>query len=341
MPVNSNYETRLQQKELARVLLLLSGVLVLGTLGYAWIEGWSILDSLYMTVITVTTVGFGEVIPLSDAGRWFTILLVCAGVATGFAAAGVLGRAVLSNSPLRARKRMQKAIDQLSDHVILCGHGRLGHIVRRELELAERPFVVVESDEDVFHNLAEERVMCIQGDATEEAVLRAAGVERAAGVIAAIGSEVGNVFITLTTRELNTECSIVARAENPSTEDKLKRVGATRVVTPYALGGRRLAQAFLRPGAVDLADLAIGCASSKHEMLIEEIPLSAVEGSQDRSLASLQLRTQFGLIAVGVRHASDGELYFNPPADKPLHTGDRLMVLGEREQLDAFLDSLS
>ena len=112
MPVNSNYETRLQQKELARVLLLLSGVLVLGTLGYAWIEGWSILDSLYMTVITVTTVGFGEVIPLSDAGRWFTILLVCAGVATGFAAAGVLGRAVLSNSPLRARKRMQKAIDQ-------------------------------------------------------------------------------------------------------------------------------------------------------------------------------------------------------------------------------------
>ncbi len=324
-----------------RVLLLLGAVLTLGTAGYIWIEGQSFADSLYMTMITVTTVGFGEVFPLSEAGRWFTILLVCAGVATGFAAAGVLGRAVLSNFPLRARKRMQKAIEQLSDHVILCGNGRLGQIVRQELELARRPFVVIESDEEVFHQLAEQRVMCIHGDATEDAILRAAGVERAAGVIAAIGSEAGNVFITLTSRELNPDCSIVARAESPSTEVKLMRVGATRVVTPYALGGRRLAQAFLRPGAVDLADMAIGCSSSKHEMLIEEVRLPATVDTDERTLASLQLRSEFGLIAVGVRHASDGELYFNPPADKPLHAGDRLMILGEREQLDVFLDSLA
>jgi len=327
-------EASFRRPEVQRLVSLLVAVLTLGTLGFMLLEGWSLRESLYMTVITVTTVGFGEVRALTPPGEVFTMVLIFAGFTTFSYGAVVVGRALLINLPARQRKRMQKSIDALSGHVVLCGFGRLGQIVRRELEAAGQQFVVLDHDPEVIAALGEEGLLALQGDATHEEVLARAGVARASGVIAAVHSDADNVFITLTARGMNPEVPIVARAEDPRTESKLLQVGATQVVAPYALGGRRLAQAFLRPGAVDLADLAMG--RSRGEMLIEEIPLPEHLAEDANTLAGLRLGSRFGLIAVGVRAREDGRLRFNPRAATPLHAGDRLLVLGGREGIDAF-----
>jgi len=185
-------------------------------------------------------------------------------------------------------------------------------------------------------SLRDEKVMCINGDATDEETLKLAGVSKAKGIIAAVGTDADNVFITLTARHSNSDCPIVARAEDPRTEAKLRAVGATSVVTPYQLGGRRLAQAFLRPGAVDLADLALG--NVQHEVLIEEVVLPATNNGHDRTLRTLEVGSRFGLIAVAVRN--QGELRFNPRAEEALAEGDALMVIGHRVDVDAFAHSL-
>jgi len=320
------------KKEPFLLALWVMGVLTVGTLGYSLIEGYGVLDALYMTVITVSTVGFREIHPLSPSGQIFTLVLIIAGVGSFFFAGGVFARALIANLPKREARRMQNSIDSISSHIILCGYGRLGHIVRRELAASGCRYVVVEQDEELVSALLEKKVLCIQGDATDEATLRLAGVERARGVIAAVGTDADNVFITLSSRQLNPECAIVARAEDPRSEEKLKRVGATSVVTPYRLGGRRLAQAFLRPGAVDLADLALGDVT--HEVLIEEVVLPEGIPADERTLSGLNLGSRFGLIAVAVR--SEGNLRFNPRAEEQLQAGDALMVMGHRVDIDAF-----
>ncbi|MDP6849909.1 MAG: potassium channel protein [Planctomycetota bacterium] len=320
------------QREPLLLALWVIGVLIAGTLGYSVIESYPLMDAFYMTVITVSTVGFREIQPLSTAGQLFTIFLIIAGVGSFFFAGGVFARTLIANIPKREARRMQNSIDSLSGHVILCGFGRLGRIVRRELVRSNRRFVVIERDEELVSSLLKEKVFCLQGDATDEEVLRLAGVERAMGVIAAVGTDADNVFITLSSRQLNPKCSIVARAEDPRSEEKLKRVGATSVVTPYRLGGRRLAQAFLRPGAVDLSDLALG--DLKHEVLIEEVVLPKGIPVDERTLLGLSLGARFGLIAVAVR--SEGDLRFNPRAEEQLEEGDALMVMGHRVDIDAF-----
>lgn len=339
MSAERNYETLLLRSDALRVLLLGSALVLFGTFGFRVLEDAPWLDSFYMTVITITTVGVGVVTSPSPMGKILIVTLVLAGVTLGYMTAAILGRAVLTNFVFRTRKRMHKVIDGLSDHVILCGYGRLGQIVREELEALGKKFVIIEIAKDTARLLAEEQLLHIHGDATEDEILLQAGVERCSGVIAAIGSDAGNVFITLTTKEYNATCPIVARAEDPNTEHKLLLVGATSVVTPYSLGGRRLAQAFLRPGAVDLADLALG--GGNHEVLIEEVALPLHMPDAMATLKGLDLGQRFGLIAVAVRHSSDGSLHFNPRADEELRPNDHLMVMGKREHIDTCLQFLS
>jgi voltage-gated potassium channel len=331
-----NTTGRQQWRELLAVGLWIILVLTCGTLGYALIEGWSLLDALFITVLTVSFGGFREVGEISAPGQVLTIALIVAGVASFFFAGGVFARTLIKNMPIREAKRMQKSIDKLSGHIILCGCGRLGAIVRAELSLSQRNFVVIERDEDTIANLREDKVLSICGDATDEETLKLAGIERAAGVIAAVGTDADNVFITLTARRKNRTCPIVARAEDPRTEPKLMAVGATSVVTPYQLGGHRLAQAFLRPGAVDLADLALG--SIRHEVLIEEVVIPASEVGQNRTLKTLEVSARFGLIAIAVRN--EGQLRFNPRAEEQLEEGDALMVMGHRVDVDAFAHAI-
>ena len=318
------------------ISLLIGG----GTGGFMLLEeSMTFLEAFYMTVVTVTTVGFAEVIPETDAGRMFTIVVVAAGVGTGYVAAGVLGRTLISNLTRREAKRMEKVINSMNGHVVLCGFGRLGNIVRKELQAAGKDFVIVEKDPSIAESLQPTGIPFLHADATEEASLRRAGVSRSCGVIAAIGSDAGNVFITLTARGLNDSCPIVARADHPETERKLKMVGATRVVTPYSLGGKRLAQAFLRPSAVDLADLAIG--EDEGDFLIEEVELPTNLAAEELTLKGLDLGARFGLIAVAVRHASDQALHFRPRAETPLRPGDHLLVMGKKTGLDSFQKVLS
>ncbi len=306
---------------------------MLGSLGYLVIEDMSLLEAVYMTVITVSTVGYEETRVLSDAGRIFTVGVITAGVTTFFFAGGLVAQATLANLPRRLERRMHKVIQTLSDHVILCGYGRLGQVVRQELEASGREFVVIDHQEEVIADLRAHDVPCLLGDATDEELLLTAGLERAAGVIATVGTDADNVFISLTARQCNPGCRIVARAEDPRSERQLRRVGADRVVPPYQLGGMRLAQAFLRPSAVDLADLALG--DSQHEVIFEEVQLPAHLPEDRRTLAELRLGSRFSLIAVAVHHPDDTRA-FNPRADKPLQPGDSLLVLGEREDIDGF-----
>ncbi len=317
-----------------RILAALLGVILAGTLGYRWIEGVPWLDALYMTVITITTIGYGEVFPLSTAGRVFTILLSLAGVFVLFFMAGVvLARALFENLPRLRRRRMQREIDRLQDHVILCGSGRLGEIVLQELRRAGRPFVVLEKDPDRCRALQEEGILALAGDATDEELLRRAGIERASGVIAAVHTDADNMYIALTARQLNPRCRIIARAEDEQSAAKLQRVGADQVVTPYLLGGRRLAHALLRPSVVDLADLALGGPDS--EVLLEELELPPGT-PEDTTLAGLEVGSRFGLVAVGLRPAGECRLRFQVGARDPLKAGDRLLVLGPRTALDRF-----
>lgn len=333
-----NYERQVRRKQLSRVIALGIGVLLFGTVALRVIEGWSWFECLYFTVISVTTVGFAELHEPSDLGRLVVMLIIGGGLLTTALAVNLIGINLLNRYSTRQRNKMQKVIDDFSQHVILCGHGRLGQIVRRELEAAGRDYVVIESDETIADELHAEGVLCLEGDATDEELLVRAGVARAGGVIAAIGSDAGNVFITLTTRQYNSDCPIVARAEDPSSERKLKLVGASRVVTPYQLGGRRLAHAFLRPSAVELADLAMG--GQDHEMLIEEVELRNGTAPEMTNLRDRDLGTRFRLIAVAVRPHGQERPKFNPASDHPLAPGDHLMLMGLREDLDAFLATL-
>jgi len=334
----SHFEHQVSARDLRLLSVWVGLVLAGGTLGYMLIEGMGAFEALYMTVITVSTVGYEEIGQLSTVGRVFTLLVITAGVTTFFFAGGLLARAVLSGLPRRNQRRMERNIDKLHDHVILCGYGRLGQVVREELEAAGRPFVVIEREEELVEELRNSRVHCLHGDATDEELLLQAGLDRASGVIATVGTDADNVFITLTARQRNPECRIVARAEDPRSERQLLRVGANRVVPPYQLGGLRLAQAFLRPSAVDLADLALG--ERNHEVIFEEIPLPANLPADQRTLAEMRLGSRFSLIAVAV-HRSDGSRSFNPRADSPLCPEDSLLVLGEREDIDAFQRHLS
>ncbi len=332
MNPGGSYEQRLRRREFHRLLLLATAVIGGGTLGLHLIEDWTFFDSFYHTIITISTVGFGEMKPLSPGGRLLTIFLIVGGLTTTYLFASLIGNSVLANFNLRTARRMQKVIDELSGHAILCGYGRLGQIVRRELERLGHDYVVIEDSMAGCDRLEREQRLYLNGDATDEQVLLRAGIERAEGLIAAIGSDAGNVFITLTARQHNAHCPIVARAEDPKTAQKLRLVGATSVVTPYDLGGRRLAQAFLRPGAVDLADLAMG--HGDHPVLIQEINLAEELPDEFTTLRGLDLGNRFGLIAVAVRNGHKGELSFNPRADQKLRAQDHLLVMGQQADID-------
>ncbi len=324
------------RQEVTRALRLALLVVAAGTAGYLLLEpDWSFLDALYMTVITIATVGFQEVRDLHPHTRLFTILLIVAGVGSASYAATLLGRAVVASTPFRLRRRMEKRITSLAGHVVVCGYGRMGRIVRRELEAAGRAFVVVDPDEATARDLQDEGILVVRGDAADEEVLREAGVERARGVIACAPSDAENVFITLTAKGLQPEVFVVARAEDARSARKIRRVGADAVVTPYELGGRRLAQAFLRPSAVTLADLALGSGAS--EVLLEEVRLPDPLPEECSSLARLGVGARFGLIVVGIQRAA-GPPRFNPRAEERLEAGDVLLVLGRRADADRFED---
>lgn len=321
------------------MLLLPAVIIVLGTYGYTLIEGWPIFDSLYMTVMTVTTVGFGEVHRLSQAGRWFTIVLMLGGIFTLFYAAGAIIRAIVSGEIQAAygSQRMERNLAELKNHLIVCGYGRMGRLVCKDFAAEGIPFVVVEREAELLEMFPYHGCVALNGDATSDEVLRKVGIERARALVTLAGSDADNLYITMSARLMSEKVFIVARAEDERAEQKLLRAGANRVISPYIIGGSRVAQAVLRPTVVDFIELAT---RTEHlEIQLEETQIARGSPLAGKALRDSQLRQQFGIIIVAIKTAA-GRMVFNPPGEAVIEANDILILLGNREQLDQ-LDKLA
>jgi voltage-gated potassium channel len=314
-------------------LLVLGVLLVLGTLGYRVVGGWAWLDALYMTVITITTVGFHEVQPLGSAGRLFTMALALGGVFTAFYAAAAFINAVVTGEirTVLGRQRMESQLAQLKNHMVVCGFGRMGQLVCEEFSGAGLPFVVIDREPAVLQDFSMPHGIPLSGDATTDEVLKRAGVERARALVTAAASDADNLYISMSAHFINPELLIVARAESESAERKLLRAGASRVISPYAIGGHRVAQAVLRPNAMDFIELATR--SAHLELQIEEITLRDHSALLGVSLKASPIKSELGIIIVAIKRP-DGRMVFNPPPEAVLGSGDVLIALGHRQQLD-------
>ena len=301
-----------------------------GTLGYIFIEGWDTLDSLYMTVITLSTVGFKEVHNLSDAGKVFTMVLIVFGVSVIGYIVGSLAQIMFEGQFHRiiGRKKVEKAIDALHDHYIICGFGRIGALICKEFAAKPLSFVVVEKDTATIDRMELDGhgYLFLRGDATADDTLLKAGIKKAKGLISVVTSDTENVYITLTARGLNPDLYILARSGEEGSEIKLKRAGANKVVSPYLIGGSRMAQAILRPTVVDFIEIATG--HEHMELQMEEILIPERSRFIGESLASSGFRKETGVIIVGIKKDC-GKMGFNPESHTKIEAGDTLIVLGE------------
>jgi voltage-gated potassium channel len=311
------------------VALLFFLLLAAGTLGYLLIERMSFLDALYMTVITITSVGFDEVQPLSAAGRIFTIALILGGVGT-LAYALTRAAEALLESGLFRRGKMLMDIARLSGHVIVCGYGRMGRAVASKLRAQGAACVVIERDPALVEELGAGHVLHVGGDATEESVLQQAGVERAKSLATVLPHDADNLLVTLTARSLNRDMVIIARASQERTESKLLSAGATRVLNPYQHAGRLVALQLLHPSVTEFIEVV--SRRGEDDLSLEEIQLAAGSSLAGVPLRDAPIRREMNVIVVGVQRRG-AELIFNPQPDFAPADGDVLVVLGRRENL--------
>ncbi len=307
--------------------------LALGTTGYVLIEGYTLFEGLYMTVITLSTVGYEEVRPLSEIGRGFTVFLIVAGLGTVFYAFTRIGQLVIEGelAEILGRKRMRNELQALTDHFIVCGYGRTSEPVVAGLAQEDLPFCVIDLDANHAPELAEHGIAHLIGDATEEAALEEAGIRRARGVLALLPSDADNLYLTMSSKGLNPDVRVIARASSPKAEANLRRGGADSVVSPYKTAGNRVLHAAIKPTVVEFMELAtprMNIELTLEEVLVE--PESALAGS---SLAEGEIRKKCGAIIVAIKRAS-GEMTFNPHAAEEIHAEDTLIALGEPEDLE-------
>jgi len=307
------------------ILLLLVSA---GTVGFVTIEHWRFLDALYMTIITLGTVGFKEVHDLSDTGKIFTISLIVVGVSVLGYIVGSLAQIMFEGQIQRVigRKKVEKKIEALHDHYIICGFGRIGSLICKEFFSNKLPFVVVEKDPESIERLDEEGYLHMKGDATQDETLLKAGIKRAKGLISVVASDSENVYITLTARGLNPDLFILARSSENGSDIKLKRAGASKVISPYVIGGTRMAQSILRPNVVDFIEIATG--SDHLDLQMEEIAIPGHSVFAGETLVSSGFRKETGVIIIGIKK-SHGKMVFNPHSQAKIETGDTLIVLGE------------
>jgi voltage-gated potassium channel len=313
-------------------VVLVASVIVTGTSGFMIIEGWPFFDALYMTVTTMTTVGYMEIHPLSRAGRVFNIGVVLFGVATVlYTFTFLMARLVEGDLQERwARRRRKRMLDELQNHFIICGFGRMGHIIAQEFSRQSVPFVIVERSAERMSEAIDAGYLAVEADASSEAVLRRVGIDRARGFIAAVSTDAENVYAVLTARLLRPDLFIIGRAETDDAKSKLVRAGADRVLSPYQIGGLQLAQTALRPAVVDFVQLATS--SENLELNMEQVRISERGQLAGQSIVQANLRQRFGVIVVGIQRAS-GRMEFNPEPESTMLAGDHLVVLGKAVNL--------
>jgi voltage-gated potassium channel len=322
----------------ARLILplsLVSTVVVGGTIGYFWLWrdiGGTWLDALFMTVTTITTVGYGEVKPLDSMGRIFTMVIAIVGVGSLFYTFGVVMEYIvaLRLADPTGRRKMDKRIEALNGHIILAGLGRVGRQAGQELAEARVPFLVLEPAEAAVRQAQEHGWLCLQGDATDDSVLERAGVRRARGLIATTANDATNMYIVLSARVLNPKLHIVSRAVDETSVPKLTRAGADRAISPYAIGGHRLAHLILSPTVVDFFETALR--RGNESLNIEAVAVGGESPAVGQTLEELALRQATGATVLAI--IRDGNPVVNPPGDMALGAGDRLLALGTRDQLE-------
>jgi voltage-gated potassium channel len=338
------FQNRLNFRAVVRGLVFLSLIVAGGTLWFAVVEGYNVIDALYMTVITLSTVGFKEVHPLDASGRLFTTVLIILGLTVLTYTLGSLGALVVEGTFQRiiGRQRMMREIDNLKRHYVVCGHGRMGRILCEQLVEEKVPFVVVENDPEVLEDIRERGYKLIEGDATEDEVLVRAGIERAKGLVAVVSSNESNLYISLSAREIcrrtNADLYILSRATGRQAAQKIYRAGADRVISPYVIGGMRFVQALLRPSVYDFVDVATQ--SGGLDLMFEEITIGPDAHLDGVALRDSEIRGRYDIIVIAIKKP-DGTMRFNPGPDSVLETDDVLITLGEKEQLDRLQSALA
>lgn len=321
-----------------KIKVALFGLLIIiffGTLGYHLIEGWNFLEALYTTVQTISTVGYGDYTPQTGTGKLFTIVLIVFGVGTMLYTVGMLAEAMVEGRlrALTGRGRQYKMIEKMKNHYIICGCGRIGQLICRELKADKMDFVVIDSDPEVIQKIEEEGFVYFRGDATQDKSLLGAGIKQAKGIVCVLPTDAENLYVILTAKELNPNIYVLSRSEEEESEHRLLRAGADRVMSPYTLGGMRMAMAILRPAMLDFIEITTRRQSL--ELRMEEI--SVCDGSPiiGKSLEESEIRHDFGLIIVAVKKDS-GKMIFNPLASYVIEKGDKLIAMGEDENVARF-----
>jgi len=317
----------------ALITILLSFVLIgCGTVGYMIIEKWPLMDAFYMTIITIAAVGYGEVNKLSPEGRIFTVILIFMGVgyfiyvASGLIQFLVEGRIRL----VLGRRKLDTQINKLRDHFIICGYGRIGRELARFLIQKYLNVVVIEHDEARVGQMDDDGVLYLIGEATDEKVLKRAGIERAKGLVTAVATDADNVFLVLIARQINPKLFIVARASQNDAKKTLTAAGADKVISPYDLGARRMAHAILRPTVIKFLEMAF--ADDKVDIQVEEITIRPASELVGRSIIDSGIRSNFDLMIIVIRKPGD-DMVFNPKADTVIAAGDTMVVVGSARDI--------
>jgi voltage-gated potassium channel len=323
------------REKLIQVLILVFFLITVGTAGYTVIEGWNFLDSVYMTVTTVTTVGYREIHPLSNRGIVFTLFLIVGGVGTMLYALSAGARTILEGElrEVYGRRKLEKRIKALSGHYIICGYGRMGKIVARELMGEGVSSVVIEKTPGSYEERGD--VLMLAGDATQDPILKEAGIERAKGLISVLPTDAENLFVVLSARGLNPNLLIVARAVEEGSEQKLIRAGANKVISPYHIGGLRMAHTVLKPTVVDFIEFATK--SGNIELQMQEITVQEGSSLIGMTLEACGMGRDLGVIIVAIKQAA-GDTKFNPTYQSAVREGDTLIALGETSRLKIIED---
>ena len=322
------------------VLGLLATALGLGTLGFHVIEGWLRFDSFYMALITLTTVGYNEVLPLSQPGRIFNSMLMLSGIMVVFVSIGIMADTLIKleladHFGRRWRKRM---LSGMSNHYIVCGAGRVGRGVAEELLRSRAPIVLIDNNAERAQWAIDRDIPVLVADATQDDTLREARIDRAKGLVAAVSSDAENVYVTLAGRSLNSKLRISARSSDEQAEDKLRTAGATAVFTPYPFIGHRLAQSLIRPHVLSFLDLASAFnKASEHDLEIGQIPIRASSKMVSQTLEESRFRQGYGVIVLAIQKPSK-EMLFNPASDIRMEAGDYLIAMGEAKDLKRLED---
>jgi voltage-gated potassium channel len=324
----------MKQFQIIFILSVLLILILIGTAGYHWLEGWNYLDSLYMTIIILSTVGLGEFRNLDYTGKIFTITLICFGAAFAGYALNVLGQRLLESQfgTFLSRRKMEKETKKLNHHFIVCGAGRVGTRVIRELKQENASFVVIEKDAALAERLIEEGILVIIGDASDEEVLIQAGVEKARALVASLSTDAENVYVTLTAKGLRSDLVIVTRAQEESARSKLLKAGASKVILPYQSAGLILAQAILKPHVSHFLESVATGEMAALNLQLAEVYIADQSPHANQTLQNCGIRQKLGIIIVAIKK-KNGKMLFNPTSESVIEAGDFLIALGPAENI--------